>query len=213
MAEENTNVNANASSEEQMKSDNDKQTSAEEAKTFTQDELNGILEDRLNRQAKQFNKKIEEATVKAVDDYKASIKEDERLSKLSEKERLNEELENAKAEIEKLKAKEQRANMLKETRHQLNEKSININDDVLEMVATDNAETTQKNIQAIEVWVNALHQEWESERAKGRTPKSAITTASEHTATKEQFDRMNSSERSALFKDNPELFKELTGGI
>lgn len=169
MTKENTSVNANASSEE-TQTENTEQTSAEEVKTFTQDELNGILEDRLNRQAKQFNKKIEEATAKAVDDYKASIKEDERLSKLSEKERLNEQLESAKAEIEALKAKQQRTDMLKATRTELSNRDLTVDDDILEILTTNEADSTKANIDALERFIDNQRSKWVEERAKGKTP-------------------------------------------
>lgn len=211
MTEEKTNQ-ANAEGVEKQTEENTEQTS-NEPKTFTQDELNGILEDRLNRQAKSFDKKLVEAQKKAVDDYKASIEEDKRLANMSEKDRLNEQLAQAQKEIENLKAKQQRADMLKETRHQLNAKEINVTDAVLEMIATDNAETTQENILAVETWLNDLHKEWETSRAKGRTPQSMTISNTDKTTTKEEFDRMTSSERSALFQSNPELFNKLTGGI
>lgn len=161
--------NVNVEEVENQTEESTEQTS-NEPKTFTQDELNGILEDRLNRQAKQFNKKIEEATTKAVDEYKASIKEDERLSKLSEKERLSEELEQAQAQIKELQAVQQRNDMLKASREELSKRNLNVDDRLLEILTTQEADSTMANIDAFEEYTNKARQMWAEERSKGKTP-------------------------------------------
>lgn len=168
MTEENI-ENVNVEDVENQTEESTEQTS-NEPKTFTQDELNGILEDRLNRQAKQFNKKIEEATTKAVDEYKASIKEDERLSKLSEKERLSEELEQAQAQIKELQAVQQRNDMLKASREELSKRNLNVDDRLLEILTTHEADSTMANIDAFEEYTNKARQMWAEERSKGKTP-------------------------------------------
>lgn len=212
MEQENTTTEVNVEEVVEETQQVNNEQNSNEPKTFTQEQVNNLIQGRLERQEKAFDKKLKEATTQAVEEYKASVEEDKRLANLSEKERLNEQLEKAQAQIKELTLKQQRADMLKETRNQLNERNINVSEDVLNMIATNDAESTQQNINAVENWLNEQRKNWEFERAKGYTPKS-MNASSTPSVTKAQFDSMTSTERAELFKNNQELFKELTGGI
>lgn len=169
MTETTENVNVVETVEEQQQ-DNNKQTSDESTKTFTQDQVDEIIQKRLSKEQARAEKKQAEAISKAVEEYKNSVKEDERLANLSETERLNEELNKANAQIEELKAVQQRTQMLKATRDELSKRDLNVQDDLIEILTTDNAESTKNNIDALQTLLDNERAKWIEERSKGKTP-------------------------------------------
>jgi hypothetical protein len=96
---ENQNINVNVEEQtivEETKTNED----VKEVKTFTQEEVNAILEKRLSREIK----KIEAEKQKAMElELKAELEEAEKLAKMSEAERVK-----AKAEKERVKFEKER---------------------------------------------------------------------------------------------------------
>lgn len=180
-----------ASLEQQEKGQDVPQETSKQEKTFTQDEVNALIEKRLAR---------------AVAKMESDRKEAEELAKLSEAERQKKLFEKQVAEFEATKKAFEAEKMLNETMKQLASK--NLSTTFANLLKADDAETTLENINNFEIEFNKAVEARVAERLKGTTPKTSTTKASGE-ITKEQFKKMNIVEKSELLKTNPELFNQL----
>jgi len=162
-----------------------------EQKTFTQDEVNALIEKRLAR---------------AMAKMEADRRESEELAKLSEAERQKKLFEKQVAEFEATKKAFEQEKMLNETMTQLSQRGLATS--FANLLRADDAESTLANINNFETEFNKAVEAKVAERLKGTTPKSATTKANGE-ITKEQFKKMNIVEKSELLKTNPELFNKL----
>lgn len=116
-------------------------------KTFTQAEMDEIINKRLARERAKYEKQVSEA---------------ERLAKLTEEERKQEELriqreqfDEQLKEFEEMKRQFERTQLLNETQRQLNERDLPI--DVAEMLIGSDADSTKANIDKFEAkWAESL---------------------------------------------------------
>ena len=158
-----------------------------EEKTFTQEELDKIL----NKKFAQWQKKTEEAKAEA-----------ERKAKLTEAEKLAEE----RKEFEAMKKQfeyEQRVNSTSKVLA-----SNNLPIQFADFLIAENDEATT---QRVDLFKNAFNEALEkaiSERLKGRTPK--ISANKNIEVTKEQFNKMDLVQRQKLFVENRELYDKLS---
>ena len=170
---ENQNVNVNEAVEvtEEIKPQ-------EEIKTFTQEEVNAILEKRLSREIK----KIEAEKQKAMElELKAELEEAEKLAKMSETERVKAKAERERAKFEKERKKfeeEMRAfnqeRMLNTTMTTLSEKNLPV--EFASFLRADNAEQIMDNISTFEKHFNDAVEKVVLERLRGKTPQAGTTT-------------------------------------
>ena len=164
-------------------------------KTFTQDEMNKILQDRLAREMKKFKKQLEDEKAQA-----------EELAKLSEADRQKKLFEKQVAEFEATKKAFEQEKMLNETMKQLSQKGLATS--FASILRADDAETTLANINNFEAEFNKAVEARVAERLKGTTPKTS-TTKADTEMTKEEFRKLNIVQKSELLKTNPELFNKL----
>ena len=170
---ENQNVNVNEAVEvtEEIKPQ-------EEIKTFTQEEVNAILEKRLSREIK----KIEAEKQKAMElELKAELEEAEKLAKMSETERVKAKAERERAKFEKERKKfeeEMRAfnqeRMLNTTMTTLSEKNLPV--EFASFLRADNAEQIMDNISTFEKHFNDAVEKAVLERLRGKTPQTGTAT-------------------------------------
>ena len=157
-----------------------------EEKTFTQEELDKIL----NKKFAQWQKKTEEAKAEA-----------ERKAKLTEAEKLAEE----RKEFEEMKKQfeyEQRVNSTS--------KVLASNNLPIEFADFLIAETDEATTQRVDLFRNAFNQAIEktiNERLRGKTPK--VSTQTSKGITKEEWNNMNLVQRQQIFNSNRELYNEL----
>ena len=167
-----------------------------EVKTFTQDEVNEIINKRLQRERKDIKAQIE-----------AERKQAEELAKLSEQEKASKLLEIKEKELnEKIKAFENEK-LLNETSKQLASKNLPIQ--FAEMLKGNDAEKTFENIQLFEAKFNEAVEKVVTERLRGNVPKTT-TSSSVASITKEQFRKMDLMQRQELFNNDRELYNELS---
>ena len=158
-----------------------------EEKTFTQEELDKIL----NKKFAQWQKKTEEAKAEA-----------ERKAKLTEAEKLAEE----RKEFEAMKKQfeyEQRVNSTSKVLA-----SNNLPIQFADFLIAENDEATT---QRVDLFKNAFNEALEkavNERLKGRTPK--VSTSKNEGITKDQFNKMDLVQRQKLFVENRELYNKLS---
>ena len=162
-----------------------------EVKTFTQDEVNAMIEKRLAR---------------AMAKMEADRKESEELAKLSEAERQKKLFEKQVAEFEATKKAFEQEKMLNETMKQLSQKGLATS--FASILRADDAETTLANINNFEAEFNKAVEARVAERLKGTTPKTS-TTKADTEMTKEEFRKLNIVQKSELLRTNPELFAKL----
>src|SRR5699024_6497619 len=105
----------------------------EESKTFTQDEVEGIVKQRLARAEKQKEQAVKEA---------------EKLAKMNEAEKQQYEFEKTQQELEEMKRQINYFELSKVATNILSENGIVANDDILQLVVKDNAETTNDSVVA-----------------------------------------------------------------
>ena len=160
-------------------------------KTFTQDEVNKMIEKRLAR---------------AIAKMESDRKEAEELAKLSEAERQAKLFEKQVKEFEETKRAFENEKMLNETMKQLASK--NLSTSFATLLKADDAETTLANINNFEVEFNKAVEARVNERLKGATPRTSMKQM-DGTITKEQFKKMNIVQKSELLKNDPELFNQL----
>lgn len=119
----------------------DPETPPEEKETFTQSEVDSQISKAVNSALTKRDEKHQAELQKAIDD---AIAEKERLSKLSEKERKDEELTQREQEIANRLAEIERKELKSEAVEDLQGK--NLPTDFADFLLADNAENTLKNI-------------------------------------------------------------------
>ena len=160
---------------------------AKEVKTFTQAELDKIL----NKKFAQWQKKTEEAKAEA-----------ERKAKLTEAEKLAEE----RKEFEAMKKQfeyEQRVNSTSKVLA-----SNNLPIEFADFLIAENDEATT---QRVDLFKNAFNEALEkalNERLRGNVPKVSTVKALE--ISKEEFKKMSLAKQAELKLTKPNLYKELT---
>lgn len=140
----------NRANQEGQDTNTDNGSNDVEAK-FTQEQVDEIINKRLARERAKFNEQLE-----------SRVNEAERLAKLSEEERKQEELRIQREEFdaqikefEEIKRQFERTQLLNETQKQLNERNLPI--DIAEMLIGKDAEATKANIDNFEKkWAESL---------------------------------------------------------
>lgn len=158
-------------------------------KTFTQAEVDEIVNKRLSREREKVQKAASEA---------------EKLAKMSAQEQAEYQRDEYQKELEELKAKLARADIKETARAMLAADNISIPDELISAIITDNAETTQ---QAIKGFAAAFKEAVKTEvanRLKGNEPKASTQsniTKAEILAVKDPI------ERQKLIREHITLFR------
>ncbi|HEL9634876.1 TPA: DUF4355 domain-containing protein [Streptococcus suis] len=169
-------------------------------KTFTQEEVNALIEKRLAKQEKSFNKRIQE-----------KLDEAEKLRQMNAEQKAEYEAKKQADYIAELEAKINRSGLEKEASKILSESGLVVDDKILDFVVKDTAEATQEAVDSFSALVNDLADKKVSEMLKGKTPKKVEQTTSA-SITQEQFNRMSYRAQLDLQKSDPELYEKLSKG-
>lgn len=172
---------------------------AEEIKTYTQEEVDALLQAEADRRVSDALKKAEKKKLE-------EIKEAEKLARMNESERYQHELEQREAAL----AEKEKKIALMEQKHEaskiLSEKGLPTN--FVDFIVTDSADTTKANIDAFENAFKATIKTEIEKRLSSNTPRTNV--AESGALTKDAFMKMNVLEQQQIFKSNPELYKQLT---
>ena len=190
MENQNVNVNENETVEAGTEGGAVKADTVEvkEEKTFTQAELDKIL----NKKFAQWQKKTEEAKIEA-----------ERKAKLTEAEKLAEE----RKEFESMKRQfeyEQRVNSTSKVLA-----SNNLPIEFSDFLVADTEEATTQRVDLFKNAFNEAVEKLVNERLKGSVPKVSTGTKN-NTISKQDFRSMSYKEKMDLYNNNKELFKKLS---
>ena len=175
------------------------ETTEEEVKTYTQDEVMALLQS-------EADKRVTQALKKQQKQYEKQLS----LSKLDGDERAKAEKDNRIAELEEQLAQFQVEKNRSELKSVLASRGlsaefadiININDDI---------EESQANIDKLDkLFKNAVKAEVEK-RLAGQSPKGSGFNVSDG-VTKEQFKSMTLSQQAQLARENRDLYEQLARG-
>lgn len=179
---------------DEPKQDQDVQEPKE--KTFTKDEVEQMISDRIKREREKAE---------------ADKAEAKRLAKMNADQKKDYEIDKQTKRAEEAEQKLARYEMQGQARKMFEESGVNVNDDDLSLVVTSEAETTQDNVNKLIAFAKRIREDVKDEMLTGKTPKTNGNVAKN--ITQSQFDLMSSKQKAELYQENPDLFKKLTGGI
>lgn len=156
---------------------------------YTDEDVKELINQKFSEWAKEQQKKSDEA---------------ERLKNMTAQEKEAHEKEELEKKVDELLKKEALSNMSKAARGMLSEKGINISEDLLLMMVTDDADKTKSAVESFITMFQAEVKKAVADALKGETPKGGGVSK----ITKEQIMKVtNRAERQRLIKENMHLFK------
>lgn len=175
------------------------EVTTEEVKTYTQEEVDALLQ-------KEGDRRVSQALKKAEQKNADKMREAEKLAKMNEAEKYQYELE----QREKAIAEKERELALAENKNEaskiLAEKGIDLQ--LVDFVVAEDAETMASNISVLDrAFKHSVKIEVEK-RLGSSVPKKNLPP--DETLTVDKFKKMSLAEQSRLATENPNLYKELT---
>ena len=176
----------------------DTSTTGTETKTYTQEEVDKMLQSEVDR-------RITSALKKQAKSNEAKIKEAQKLAQMNESEKFQYELE----QREKAIAEKEKALALAENKNEagkiLADKGLSLS--LVDFVVAEDAETMNSNIRLLEkAFKDSVTREVEK-RLGSSAPKKNLPP--DETITKEQAKKMGIRDRQQLLMNNPELYNQL----
>lgn len=176
----------------------DTSTTGTETKTYTQEEVDKMLQSEVDR-------RITSALKKQAKNNEAKIKEAQKLAQMNESEKFQYELE----QREKAIAEKEKALALAENKNEagkiLADKGLSLS--LVDFVVAEDAETMNSNIRLLEkAFKDSVKREVEK-RLGSSAPKKNLPI--EDTITKDKAMKMGIRERQNLLNENPELYNQL----
>lgn len=171
--------------EKSKESDNNSKPSAK----YTDEDVNKMFDRKFAELMKKHQKEMDEAR---------------RLAEMNAQEKAEYENNKLKEQVQELMKKEARSEMSKVARAMLSEKGINVNDNLLGALISDDADKTKKSVENfITLFQDAVNNAVK-DALKGEPPKTGTTSG----LTKEQIMKVtNRAERQRLIKENMDLFQ------
>lgn len=161
-------------------------------KKYTDDDVNNII----NRKFAEWEKKQEKERQKKS--------EADKLKEMNAQQKADYEREQLEKKVEELMKKETLSQMSRSARGMLQEKGINISDQLLSMLVSEDADTTKASVDSFVSLFQSEVGKSVKEALKGETPK----TGGASRMTKEQIMAVtNRAERQRLIKENINLFR------
>ena len=160
-------------------------------KLFTQEEVNNIVEKRLNKEKTKWKNEVDQA---------------KRLAEMSAEERAREEFRIKQQQFEEEKAAFEKEKLLVQTQKELSAKNVPI--EFADMLVKEDAEATKAAIDAFAQLYNQSVEKGVSNKMKGRPPKTKQTPSDG--LDRAAFMKLSLAEQQKMAKENPERYKELT---
>lgn len=161
-------------------------------KKYTDEDVNNII----NRKFAEWEKKQEKE--------KKKKSEAEKLKEMNEQQKADYEREQLEKKVEELMKKETLSQMSRSARGMLQEKGINVSDQLLSMLISEDADTTKASVDSFISLFQAEVGKAVKEALKGETPRTGGASG----MTKEQIMAVtNRAERQRLIKENINLFR------
>lgn len=165
-------------------------------KTFTQDEVNKIVSQRLERQKEQLKAKEDEA---------------KKLSRMNAEQKANYELEKANKRAEEATAKLARYEMRDSAKQMLADGGFNNADNsLLDLVVTDTAESTQANVNVLLTVIEAIREDERNKLLAGKTPQ--VSGKKVKPLTPNDLIKLKPADRIKFQRENPDEYVKILGG-
>lgn len=179
---------------EQNKNESTKEEKNEEVKEskakYTDEDLDRIINKKFEKWQRGKDKEIDEA---------------KKLAQMNEREKAEYERDELKKELEEYKNKEKLSQMKKTAREILEQKSINISDNLLSMFVSTDAEGTKKAVEDFSKMFTSTVEEEVTKRLKGNTPKAGSVPG----ITKEDIFKIKDRNlRQKKIRENINLFEK-----
>lgn len=182
--------------ESEQPNDSGEKQSEQQAKTFTQDEVNKIVSQRLERQKEQLKAKEDEA---------------KKLSRMNAEQKANYELEKANKRAEEAAAKLARYEMRDSAKQMLADGGFNNADNsLLDLVVTDTAESTQENVNVLLTAIEAIREDERNKLLAGKTP--TLGGKEIKPVSAQDLVKMSTAERVKFQRENPAEYARILGG-
>lgn len=182
--------------ESEQPNEGEEKQGEQQAKTFTQDEVNKIVSQRLERQKEQLKAKEDEA---------------KKLSRMNAEQKANYELEKANKRAEEAAAKLARYEMRDSAKQMLADGGFNNADNgLLDLVVTDTAESTQANVNVLLSAIEAIREDERNKLLAGKTPKVGGKEIKPVSA--QELLKMSTAERVKFQRENPAEYARILGG-
>lgn len=186
----------------------EKQGSAQPEKTFTQAEVEAMVQERVARERKKIDSSlradIEQDVRNQIENEQSEAK---KLKKMNEDQRQKYNLDKKDQEIADLKAKLNRSEMEHVATDLLSKKGIAADTDTLNFVVAEDAETTQANIDCFADLINKKAQANRREDFNVPEPKSG--NGGRKAVDVNEFNKMGYHERLELKQKQPTLYQQL----
>ena len=161
-------------------------------KKYTDEDVNALIE----RKFAEWQKK-QEKNRKRQD-------EAERLKNMTEQEKKDHKMEELQRQVDDLRKKDAMSKMSATARTMLSEKDINVNDDLIGMLVSEDAETTKSTVETFISAFQAAVNKAVKDALKGEAPRKGGAPG----LTKEQILQVKDrTERQRLIQENMHLFK------
>ena len=171
----------------------------EEVKTYTQEEVDALLQ-------KEADRRVTSALKKQAEKFEREKAESEKLRDMDEQQRKEYEYEKKVKELEN---KEREFNLMQ---HKLEASKImgehGLPVSFVDYIVAEDAETMMANITNFETQWKAAVADAVSARIAQPAPKGS--NVSQTGLTKEAFKKMSLAQQSEIYRTNPELYKQLT---
>lgn len=186
----------------------EKNGGAQPEKTFTQDEVNQIVEERLGREKGNIRKDLRPIIEKEIrDEIKNEEDEAKKLKRMDDDQRHEYESKKKDDRIAELEAQLNHNEMERIATDILSKKGVAADSETLSFVVADDAETTKANIDKFVALVSRKAQDNRREQFNDPVPKDG-GKGSEGIEAKE-FDAMSYQEKLKLKQTQPEVYKQL----
>jgi len=176
----------------------DTNTQAEESKTYTEEEVNRLLQAEVDRRISAAMKKAQEKQAQAV-------AEAQKLAKMSAQEQYEYQLQQKEKELNERAAQLAIFENKTEASKILAQKGLSL--DLVDFVVAEDAETMMANIKALEEAFKASVKAEVEKRLNSTNPKKNLGSAD--TLTKADFLKMPLAQQQAFYNQNPELYQKL----
>lgn len=188
MNEENTNVTPEATTEQEVVKESPEKKVTEEKK-YTDAEVDAIIDKKFAKWQKDYESKVDEA---------------KKLAEMNAQQKAEFERDKLQKRLDELTRKEALAEMTKTARTILKEEGVMVEDNILELLVSENAEATQKAVTAFSSMFKAAVDTEVNERLKSNTPRRGTSATP---LTKEQINAIKDPvERRRLIEENQHLY-------
>lgn len=177
---------------------NETHDEGQETKTYTQEEVDALLQ-------QEGDRRVTQALKKQAEKNEAKVREAEKLARMNEQEKYEYTLQQREQAI----AEKERELALMENKNEaskiLAEKGISLQ--LVDFVVAEDAETMNSNIQLLDQAFKTSVRAEVEKRLASKTPKQNLPL--NESVTKDDFRKMSYEERVELKRNNPDIYNQL----